>query len=75
LKEGRMVFRGIVVFSLIETVVNAAALILWLQRIDGGLFTPNKVAAYVVWIVGFTIEHIVALNVGKGRGWFEFPRP
>lgn len=64
---------GVVVFSLIETVTNAVALILWLQQIDGGLFTPNKVQAYIVWIVGFIIEHVVAFNVAKKRPWFSFP--
>lgn len=64
---------GVIVFSLIETVTNAVALILWLQQIDGGLFTENKVQAYVVWIVGFIIEHIVAFNVSKQRPWFSFP--
>lgn len=64
---------GIVIFSIVETVTNAAALILWLQQVDGGLLTSNKIAAYVVWIVGFTYEHVIALNVGRGKPLLQDP--
>ena len=55
----------ILVFSVLETVVNAGALIAWLTNPSGGLFTPNKILAYAIWLVGFTVEHIIAFNVGR----------
>lgn len=56
---------GVLLFSLIETGVSAAGIILWLSG--------QKLEAYIVWIVGFTLEHVVAYNVSKGRPYFQFP--
>jgi len=55
----------IILFSVIETVTNAAALIVWLQEPEGGLVTPNKVLAYAIWIAGFILEHVIAFNTGR----------
>lgn len=58
-------FIGILVFSLIETVTVIA----WFAALKS-----NNVVAAVILFVGYVIEHVVALNVSKGRPWFSWPR-
>lgn len=55
---------GIVLFSAIET----ATVIAWFA-----LLPSAPVTAAIVLFVGYVIEHVIALNVGKGRPFFDIP--
>ena len=56
---------GILIFSAIETVTVIA----WFAAVQS-----NNIAAAIILFVGYVVEHVVAFNVGKGRGLFSFPR-
>lgn len=67
------VLLGILLFSLIETVAVAVwAAILFDTGV--GVTLGLQVLALVVLFALYTVEHIVALNVSKGHGLFDFPR-
>ena len=63
---------GILVFSLVETVI----LTLWVLLLGVGkdLSSGIQLTAAIVLFVGLVAEHAVAYNVGRGRPPFEFPR-
>jgi len=63
---------GIVLFSIIES----AVVILWASLVfKSEVFTGQQVLGAIVFVIGYTIEHIVAYNVGKGRPFFSWPKP
>lgn len=65
--------RGILVFSLVETI----AVIVWaaIVGIVGTAPTVGQVVGAVVLFVFYVVEHIIAFNVGKGRGLLDQVRP
>ena len=65
-------FPGILLFSAIET----ATVAVWgaLLGVGAGLDGSAKLIATIVLFVGYTVEHVVAFNVGKGRPFFSTPR-
>jgi hypothetical protein len=65
-------FPGIVLFSAIET----ATVAVWgaLLGVGAGMEDVTKIIAIGVLFVGYTVEHVVAFNVGKGRPFFSTPR-
>ena len=64
--------KGILVFSAIETIT----VVIWglILRVGAGLPFLTQVLAVGVLFIGYTIEHIVAFNVGKDRPYLSFPR-
>jgi hypothetical protein len=61
---GRSILGGVVVFSLVEAAVTAVGFVVWQN---------NRVLGLIVWAVGYTVEHIIANNVQKGRPALSFP--
>lgn len=65
-------FLGILVFSAIET----ATVAVWGAILGVGTSLPLDIQALAIGVlfVGYTIEHVVAFNVGKDRPYLSFPR-
>lgn len=68
-------FRGILVFSTVETlgIVTVLEIFLYFARIAGArLEIPLQVRliAYLIVEAYYIVEHIIAFNVGKGRAYF-----
>ena len=65
--------RGILIFSLVETV----AVIVWaaVAGFKPTADTATQIVAAVVLFVFYVVEHIIAFNVGKGRGLLDRVRP
>ena len=67
-----MTVLGLILFSAIET----ATVIVWAAVVfKPDTLTSAQVLGAVVLFIGYVIEHVIAFNVGKGRSFFEFPRP
>jgi hypothetical protein len=66
-------FAGILIFSAVET----ATVAVWgaILGVGDGLPVSLKIIATTVLFVGYTVEHIIAYQVGKGRALFSFPMP
>lgn len=60
----RSIFGGVVVFSIVEAAITAVGFVVWEQ---------NRILGLIVWAVGYTIEHVIANNVTKGRPALDFP--
>ena len=61
--------RGILIFSLVETV----AVIVWVGLVGftTTASTATQVVAAVLLFVFYVVEHIMAFNVGKDRGLLD----
>jgi hypothetical protein len=65
--------RGILIFSLVETIaVIVWAIIIGLKPTES---SGTQVVGAVVLFVFYVVEHIIAFNVGKGRGLLAPIRP
>jgi hypothetical protein len=58
---------GVIIFTVVEVVTLVAWLILAGVPFNGGIL------AVIVLAVGLFIEHVVSVNVGLGRPFFQFP--
>jgi len=58
---------GVIIFTVVEVVTLVAWLILAGVPFNGGIL------AVVVLGIGLFIEHVVSVNVGLGRPFFQFP--
>jgi hypothetical protein len=62
---------GILVFSAVETAT--VAVWAYLLHLGQGLSVAGQVIAIGVLFVGYTVEHIIAFNVGKDRPYLRWP--
>ncbi|MGH6802587.1 MAG: hypothetical protein ACREC3_04380 [Methyloceanibacter sp.] len=63
---------GVIVFTVVEWVI----LVAWgaLLELGAGLSAGTQILAAGVLLVGLFVEHLVSVNVGRGRPFFEIPR-
>jgi len=62
---------GIIVFSAVETAT--VAVWAYLLHLGQGLSVAAQVVAIGVLFLGYTVEHIIAFNVGKDRPYLRWP--